>query len=362
MARLRDWGMILPLPEGEGESPQSEIEMKACLLKSPKSVDDRPLEVTDLPDPKPATDEVLLRISVCGICRTDLHVVEGELPARRTPLIPGHQIVGEIAMLGSDAKGFELGQRAGVAWLHQTCGVCKFCRSGRENLCERAEFTGWTKDGGYAEYVTAPAAFVYSLPDGFDDLMAAPLLCAGIIGYRALRLTGIEKDEWSGARLGIYGFGAAGHVVIQLARARGAEVYVCTRDRERHQALAAELGAKWVGGAKDEPPAKLDASIIFAPAGELVPVALQALEKGGVLVLGGIHMSAIPSFEYSLIYGERAVCSVANNTRDDGREFLAEAARIPVRTHVQEFPLEDANEALIALKHDAIRGAGVLVT
>src|SRR2546421_7952376 len=361
MARLRDWGMILPLPEGEGENLESEIEMKACILKSPKSVDDRPLEVTDLPDPKPATDEVLLRVSVCGICRTDLHVVEGELPARRTPLIPGHQIVGEIAMLGSDAKGFELSQRAGVAWLHQTCGVCKFCRSGRENLCERAEFTGWTKDGGYAEYVTAPAAFVYSLPDGFDDLMAAPLLCAGIIGYRALRLTGIEKDEWSGARLGIYGFGAAGHVVIQLARARGAEVYVCTRDRERHQALAAELGAKWVGGAKDEPPAKLDASIIFAPAGELVPVALQALEKGGVLVLGGIHMSAIPSFQYSLIYGERTVRSVSNNTREDGREFLAEAARIPVRTYVQQFPLADANEALIALKHDAIRGAGVLV-
>ena len=205
-----------------------------------------------------------------------------------------------------------------------------------------------------------PAAFVYSLPDEFDDLMAAPLLCAGIIGYRALRLTGIEKDQWSDARLGIYGFGAAGHVVIQLARARGAEVYVCTRDRERHQALANDLGAKWVGGAKDEPPAKLDASIIFAPAGELVPVALQALEKGGVLVLGGIYMSAIPSFEYSLIYGERTVRSVANNTRDDGREFLAEAARIPVRTHVQEFPLEDANEALIALKQDAIRGAGVL--
>src|SRR5438132_10940468 len=257
------------------------------------------------------------------------------------PVIPGHQVVGEIAALGDEATDFKLGQRAGVVWLHQTCGTCKFCRSGRENLCERAEFTGWTKDGGYAEYVTAPAAFVYSLPEGFDDLMAAPLLCAGIIGYRALRLTGIEKDEWSGARLGIYGFGAAGHVVIQLARARGAEVYVCTRDRERHQALAAELGAKWVGGAKDEPPAKLDASIIFAPAGELVPVALQALEKGGGLDLGGIHMSAIPSFEYSLIYGERAVCSVANNTRYEGRELVAEGGRIPLRTYVQASALHD---------------------
>ena len=335
--------------------------MKACVLSSPQPVDDRPLEFTDVPNPKPAADEVVLRVRACGICRTDLHVVEGELPARRMPVIPGHQIVGEIAGLGNDANGFELGQRTGVAWLHQTCGACKFCRSGRENLCERAEFTGWTKDGGYAEYVKAPAQYVYSIPAGFDDLMAAPLLCAGIIGYRALRLTGIEKDEWSGARLGIYGFGAAGHVVIQLARVWGAEVYVCTRDRERHQALAAELGATWVGDAKDQPPARLDASIIFAPAGELVPVALQAWEKGGVLVLGGIHMSAIPSFEYSLIYGERTMRSVANNTRDDGREFLAEAARIPVRTQVQEFPLENANEALIALKHDAIRGAGVLV-
>ena len=335
--------------------------MKACVLYSPKPVGDRPLEFTDAPDPEPAVDEVLLRVRACGICRTDLHVGEGELPARRTPVIPGHQIVGEIAGLGSDDNGIELGQRAGVAWLHRTCGACKFCRSGRENLCERAEFTGWTKDGGYAEYVIAPAAFVYSLPEGFDDLQAAPLLCAGIIGFRSLRLTGIEKDNWSGARLGIYGFGAAGHVVIQVARARGAEVYVCTRDRERHQKLAEELGATWVGNSKDEPPVKLDASIIFAPAGELVPIALKALDRGGVLVLGGIHMSAIPSFDYSLIYGERVVRSVANNTRKDGREFLAEAARIPVQTHVQTFNLGEANEALIALKHDAIRGAGVLV-
>lgn len=335
--------------------------MRACILKSPRPVDTRPLEFTDVSKPQPERNEVLLRVRACGVCRTDLHVVEGELPPRLAPVIPGHQIVGEVVSAGGDVKGFAPGQRAGVAWLHETCGVCRFCRTQRENLCEHAEFTGWTRHGGFAEYAVAPASFVYGLPEGFTDLQAAPLLCAGIIGYRSLRMTGIDQDSWSGARLGIYGFGAAGHVVIQLARARGAEVYVCTRDQERHQALAAELGATWVGGAMDEPPAKLDASIIFAPAGELVPVALQALDKGGVLVLGGIHMSAIPSFEYSLIYGERVVRSVANNTREDGREFLAEAAKIPVRTQVQEFPLEEANDALIALKHDAIRGGAVLV-
>jgi propanol-preferring alcohol dehydrogenase len=239
--------------------------------------------------------------------------------------------------------------------------VCEFCVAGQENLCEQAMFTGWTVDGGYAECMIAPAAFSYRLPDNFDDTQAAPLLCAGIIGYRCLRLTGLNRSDWMGARLGIYGFGAAGHVCIQLARARGAEVYVCTRDRERHQALARELGAVWVGDAFDEPPVKLHASIIFAPAGELVPVALRAIRKGGTVVLGGIHMSAIPSFDYSLVYGERVVRSVANNTREDGQEFLAEAARIPVRTHVQAFSFEEANDALMALKNDSIRGAGVLV-
>jgi propanol-preferring alcohol dehydrogenase len=224
------------------------------------------------------------------------------------------------------------------------------------------EFTGWTVDGGYAEYVVAPASFTYSIPDNFEDTQAAPLLCAGIIGYRCLRLTGLKENDWRGARLGLYGFGAAGHISIQLARSRGAEVYVCTRDRERHQALAQELGATWVGDAADEPPAKLDAAIIFAPAGELVPVALKAMDKAGMVVLGGIHMSPIPSFDYSLIYHERMLRSVANNTRTDGREFLLEAARIPVHTHVQIFPFEQANDALIALKNDAIRGAGVLLT
>jgi propanol-preferring alcohol dehydrogenase len=250
------------------------------------------------------------------------------------------------------------GERVGVAWLNHTDGECRFCRTGRENLCENAEFTGWTRQGGYADHVAAPADFVYSLPDNFDDLQAAPLLCAGIIGYRALRLCGLQN--WTGARLGIYGFGAAGHVCIQLARARGADVYVATRDREKHQSLAEELGAVWVGDTFDKPEQKLDAAIIFAPAGEIVPAALDALDKGGSLVLGGIHMSPIPEFDYDLIYGERLVRSVANNTREDGREFLAEAAAIPVRTSVQEFSLADANEALIALKNDAIRGAAVL--
>jgi propanol-preferring alcohol dehydrogenase len=337
--------------------------MKAWVLSAAAPIDSHPLELTDISTPRPEDDEILVRVSACGICRTDLHVIEGELPVRRSHIIPGHQVVGRIAAMGNRVQGFDVGQRVGIAWLNRTCGLCPFCTSGRENLCDNPQFNGWTVNGGFAEYIVAPAAFAYSLPESFGDVQAAPLLCAGIIGYRALRLTGIDerKDGWSGARLGLYGFGAAGHVCIQLARARGAEVYVATRNRERHQTLASELGATWVGGTLDEPPAKLDAAIIFAPAGELVPVALKALGKGGVLVLGGIHMSAIPSFEYSLIYGERMLRSVANNTRQDGREFLAEAARIPVRTRVETFPFAAANEALIALKHDAIRGAGVLL-
>ncbi|HKE58170.1 MAG TPA: zinc-dependent alcohol dehydrogenase family protein [Pyrinomonadaceae bacterium] len=337
--------------------------MKGWTLRAPGPVDGHPLELTELPVPVSGADEVLVRVSACGICRTDLHVVEGELEVRRPRVIPGHQIVGRVAALGQEVKGLDLDQRVGIAWLHRTCGVCPFCTSGRENLCEAPQFTGWTVNGGFAEMVVAPAKFVYSLPHGFDDIQAAPLLCAGIIGYRALRLTRLDERQagWTGARLGIYGFGAAGHVCIQLARARGADVYVATRDRERHQALALELGATWVGDAFATPPVKLDAAIIFAPAGELVPVALRALDKGGTLVLGGIHMSDIPSFPYSLIYGERSVSSVANNTRDDGREFLAETARIPVHTHVHTFPFTAANEALIALKHDAIRGAAVLL-
>jgi len=336
--------------------------MKAWTLDKPACVAERPLRIRDIPVPAPADDELLLRVNACGICRTDLHVVEGELPMRRSPLVPGHQIVGRVAAIGSKVEGFSMADRVGVAWLNRTCGVCEFCRSNCENLCDQAQFTGWTVDGGYAQYAIAPASYSYHLPNSFDDIQVAPLLCAGIIGYRCLRLTGLSQNEWKGARLGLYGFGAAGHICIQLARARGAEVYVCTRDRERHQALAGELGAAWVGDATEEPPEKLDALIIFAPAGELVPLALKALRKGGTAVLGGIHMSEIPAFDYSLIYGERAVRSVANNTREDGREFLTEAARIPVRTHTQTFTFDQANEALTALKNDSIRGAAVLVT
>ena len=323
--------------------------MLTATLSKQALVESRPLQLVETSLPSSTAGEVLIRVSVCGVCRTDLHVVEGDLPLRRIPITPGHQIVGTIEGTG---------QRVGVAWLHSTCGYCHFCLSGRENLCENSEFTGWTRNGGFAEFVTAPADFVYPLPENFPDFEAAPLLCAGIIGYRALRLTDIKT--WPGARLGIYGFGAAGHVCIQIARARGADVYVATRDREKHQALAEELGAAWVGDTFDEPPVKLDAAIIFAPAGEIVASSLKVLDKGGTLVLGGIYMSPIPQFDYSLVYGERVIRSVANNTREDGHEFLKEAAEIPVRTSVQVFDLEDVNDALIALKHDAIRGAAVL--
>jgi propanol-preferring alcohol dehydrogenase len=334
--------------------------MKAWSLTTPAIVDARPLVLGDVPTPDVRDNELLVRVSACGICRTDLHVVEGELPVRLSPLIPGHQVVGRVAAMGSRVTDFALDDRVGIAWLNRTCGKCKYCLSGRENLCDQPAFTGWTVNGGYAEYVVAPASFTYRIPDAFADVQAAPLLCAGIIGYRCLHLTGLNVNDWRGARLGIYGFGAAGHICIQLARFRGAEVYVCTRDRERHQALAHELGATWVGDAAEDPPVKLDTAIIFAPAGELVPTALSGLAKGGTLVLGGIHMSPIPSFDYSMIYGERMLRTVANNTRADGQEFMTEAACIPVQTHVQTFSFDQVNEALIALKHDAIRGAGVL--
>ena len=332
--------------------------MKACVLYNPAPVETRPLVLSDVPKPVAEAGEVLIKVNACGVCRTDLHVVEGELAVRKSPIIPGHQIVGTIDEIGADVGEFKIGDRVGVAWLSRTDGVCRFCTSGRENLCEFAEFTGWTRDGGYAEFVAAPANFVYRLPENFSDLHAAPLLCAGIIGYRALKLT--EINSWPGARLGIYGFGAAGHICIQIARFRGADVYVATRDRQRHQQLAENLGAVWVGDTFDAPPVALDAAIIFAPAGEIVPAALKGIDRGGTLVLGGIHMSPIPQFDYSLIYGERVVRSVMNNTRADGVEFLSEAATIPITTSVQTFPLDQANEALIALKTDAIRGAAVL--
>jgi propanol-preferring alcohol dehydrogenase len=334
--------------------------MYAQLLHECKPITGKPLVLTELDIPQPTGGEVLIKVQVCGICRTDLHVVEGELdPQRyRFPVIPGHQVVGSIEA-APEKSGFETGQRVGVAWLNATCGHCHFCSTNRENLCDTPEFTGWTRNGGFAGYITAPAEFVYALPSGLSDIEVAPLLCAGIIGYRCLRQC--ELPDWSGAKLGLYGFGAAGHIAIQIARHRGADVYVCPRDHDRHQRLAEELGAKWVGGTFEQPPVKLDASIVFAPAGEIVTAALGALGRDGRLVLGGIHMSDIPGFPYQDIYWERVIRSVANNTREDGREFLAEAVQAKVHTHTQAFPLEEANEALIALKHDAIKGAGVLV-
>ena len=296
-----------------------------------------------------------MSVHACAVCRTDLHVVEGELAARRSPLVPGHQVVGLVEECGPEASRFRPGARVGIPWLHRTCGVCEFCRSGRENLCDRAEFTGWTTDGGYAEYALAPEDFVYALPEGFGDLHVAPLLCAGIIGFRTLRLSGIER----GGRLGMYGFGAAAHVAIQVARYWGIEAYAVTRDT-RHRKLALDLGAVWAGGSEDQPPTLLDAALIFAPAGGLVLTALRVLKRGGTVALGGIHMSPIPQLDYSLLYGERVVRSVANNTRRDGEDFLKIAAAIPIHTEVREFPLDQANQALQALKNDAIRGAAVL--
>jgi propanol-preferring alcohol dehydrogenase len=330
--------------------------MKACVLREPAPVESAPLEWKEVSTPEPGPGEVLIRVRACGVCRTDLHVIEGELPVRKPHVIPGHQIVGTVDKHGPGAGAISTGTRVGVPWLHRTCGICEFCRSGRENLCDNPQFTGWTVDGGYAEYAVAPEAFVYPLPQGFDDMSAAPLLCAGIIGFRCLRLAGLSR----GARLGLYGFGAAAHVAIQVARYWGVDVYASTRGA-KHQKLALELGALWAGEADAQPPVPLDAAIMFAPAGELVPPALKALKKGGRLILGGIHMSPIPSFGYELLYQERVMRSVANNTREDGRDFLETAAEIPIRTEVQTFAMRDANEALRSLKFDGIRGAAVLV-
>ena len=329
--------------------------MKACVLQAPAKVETNPLEYGDVPDPEAGEGEALVRVHACGVCRTDLHVIEGELPPRKSQVIPGHQVVGTVEKLGKNARRFAIGTRVGIAWLHKTDRTCQYCRAGAENLCDSPEFTGYSVDGGFAEYIVAPENFVYAIPEGFPNEQAAPLLCAGIIGFRSLRLSGIK----SGGRLGFYGFGAAAHVAIQVARHWNVEVYASTRDA-RHQKLARELGAVWAGGTFDQPPKKLDAAIVFAPAGEIVPAALKALGKGGVLVLGGIHMSPIPSFRYDLLYQERMIRSVANNTRQDGEDFLRVAAEIPIQTHVQTFPLRDANRALEALKNDAIPGAAVL--
>jgi alcohol dehydrogenase, propanol-preferring len=329
--------------------------MKACLLRTPAKIQNNPLEYREVADPRPGSGQVLVRVQVCGVCRTDLHVIEGELPPKLSPVIPGHQVVGRIQETGPNATRFAKGDRVGIAWLHQTDGTCEYCQRGEENLCNAPLFTGYTVNGGYAEWIVAPEAFVYPIPAGLADEHAAPLLCAGIIGYRCLRMARLNR----GAQLGFYGFGAAAHVAIQVANYWGVDVYASTRDA-RHQVLAKELGAKWTGGTLDVPPVPLDAAIVFAPAGEIVPAALKTLRKGGRLILGGIHMSDIPSFPYDLLYQERMIRSVANNTRQDGEEFLKLAAEITIRTHVQIYPLSEANRALNQLKNDAISGAAVL--
>ncbi len=318
-----------------------------------------PLRLREWPIPEPREHQVLIRIRACGVCRTDLHVFDGELPRPKLPLILGHEIVGEVVKLGASVAGVQVGQRVGVPWLGHTCGQCRFCVSGRENLCEFAQFTGYTRDGGYAEYAVADARYVLPLPDNYDDVAVAPLLCAGLIGYRAYRMA---RREMLGNRLGIYGFGAAAHILIQIALRDGMRVFAFTRPGDHAtQDYARSMGAWWAGGSDQRPPEPLDGAILFAPAGELVPAALRAVEKGGVVVCGGIHMSDIPSFPYAILWGERVVRSVANLTRADGEEFFAKARQFTIQTHTTSFPLEQANEALAALKAGEIKGAAVLV-
>jgi len=319
-------------------------------------VEQKPLRLVDRPIPMPGPGEVLVKVEVCAICRTDLHVIEGELPVHRSPLIPGHQVVGRVERLGEGSARLREGDRVGVAWLHAACGHCPYCRRGDENLCDAPRFTGYDADGGYADYLVAPEAFIYPLPAAWPAERIAPLLCAGIIGYRALRRSRIKP----GGRLGLYGFGASAHVVIQIARHWGCEVHVATRG-EKHRRLALELGAAWAGEAADAPPKRLDAAIVFAPVGELAVAALAALDKGGTVALAGIYMTDVPSLNYErLLFHEKQLCSVTANTRRDGEELLRLAREIPIVTHTESFPLEQANEALIKLKQDGIQGAGVL--
>lgn len=325
--------------------------MRAMLLEAAG----RPLRMTTAPDPIPARGQLRLRVRTCGVCRTDLHVADGELAHAKLPLVLGHEIVGTVEALGPGARRFAIGTRVGVPWLGWTCGTCDYCRRRLENLCEQARFTGYQLDGGYAEYTVADERFCFPIPDAYGDHEAAPLLCAGLIGYRALRAAG------KAGRLGIYGFGAAAHVVTQVARHEGRQVFAFTRAGDAAaQAFAGELGAVWSGASDETPPEPLDAAIIFAPVGALVPAALRAVAKGGTVVCAGIHMSDIPAFPYEILWGERVLRSVANLTRKDGEEFLALAPRIPVRTEVEVFPLDQANEALDRLRRGRLRGAAVL--
>jgi propanol-preferring alcohol dehydrogenase len=330
--------------------------MRAALLRSPAAVDLSPLAVEPTADPDPSANEVVIEVAACGVCRTDLQICEGELALHKTPIVPGHQIVGRVRSLGSAAMGVEVGQRVGVAWIASTDGVCRFCTSGRENLCESARFTGWDRDGGYAELVTADHRFVYPLPDGYDDLAVAPLLCGGVIGYRCLRAVGPRP----GFRLGLYGFGASASIVVQVATHLGCECYVVTRSAGE-QARSLRLGAVWAGSYEQTPPVPLDAAITFAPVGSVVVDALRAVDRGGMVVINAIHLDRIPSFDYDLLWWERSVRSVANVTRDDVRSFLQLAPKVPVRTEYDVYDLGDANRALQSVKSGQVHGAAVLV-
>jgi propanol-preferring alcohol dehydrogenase len=331
--------------------------MRAMRLHENTSIDSSPLRLEDVPDPTPAAGEVRVRVNVCAICRTDLHVIEGDLPAVRLPIIPGHQVVGRIDAVGAGVSGLRAGQRVGIAWLRETCGRCRFCTSGRENLCEFARFTGYHADGGYAEYSIVRADFAYELPELFEDVHVAPLLCAGIIGYRALKRSGLQP----GGKLAIFGFGSSAHIVLQLARRRGCEVFVVS-GTQQHQEFARELGAAWAGADVAAMPAKADAAIVFAPSGAVVPPALESLDRGGTVALAGIHMSPIPSLDYDrLLQNERDIHPVTANTRADARELLAEAARVPVRVNTTTYPLVEANRALLDMKQGRIDGTGVLI-
>jgi propanol-preferring alcohol dehydrogenase len=322
-------------------------------------LDNGRLELREIPVPTPGSDQILLRVGATAVCRTDLHVIDGELPAPKSALVPGHQIVGIVEAVGEQVKGIEVGERRGVPWLGSTCGRCPYCRSGRENLCDQARFTGYQVDGGYAEYTVARADFTLPVPDAYSDVEAAPLICAGLIGYRALRLASVEALE-SPARLGLFGFGSSAHIVIQVARHLGYEVYVYTRG-EAGRELARELGAVWAGSGDERPPVELDSAIIFAPVGALVPLGLSSVRKGGVVVCAGIHMTPIPEFDYELLWGERVLRSVANLTRRDGTEFLELAPSVPVRTEYRTFPLEQANDALALHRSGEGRGSAVLI-
>jgi propanol-preferring alcohol dehydrogenase len=331
--------------------------MRAMVLDAPG----KPLRSAELEVPDPAPGQVLIEVAACGVCRTDLHIFDGELPHPKLPLVLGHEIVGRVAALGGEAEGFALGDRVGVPWLGGTDGTCRYCREGRENLCDNPRFTGYQIDGGYAGYAAADARFVFKLPEAYSDAEAAPLLCAGLIGYRSLKLA-VAPLAGEVSRLGIYGFGAAAHIVAQVAKSQGREVYAFTRPGDRPaQDFARSLGAVWAGGSDEAPPQALDAAIIFAPAGALVPAALEAVRKGGVVVCGGIHMSDIPSFPYEILWEERVLRSVANLTREDAREFLALAPNVPVATHVSPIPLDAANEALTRLRRGELTGAAVLI-